>query len=160
MAPSMVSTAGRMPIKLSQGFRALWGGVCQADWWSLGLVLLSLFPGKCRKSNLLLLKKVASATGMFPYYRPSAAKYCPAGAHGCKHTDLILATEMQVKSPLTELGFPVAWVPGKFNWISSTLILFKGRDAFSVGRHRVPCDWELGDGLSSWNEPHTRSSAI
>ena len=26
MAPSMVSTAGRMPIKLSQGFRALWGG--------------------------------------------------------------------------------------------------------------------------------------
>lgn len=76
-APSMISATGRMPRKLSPGFRAL-QGACQADWWSLGLVLLSLFPGKCRKSNLLLLKKVASATGMFPYHRPSAAKYCPA----------------------------------------------------------------------------------
>jgi len=25
----------------------------------------------------------------------------------------------------------------------------KGRDVFSVGRHGVPCGWELGDGLSA-----------
>ena len=33
---------------------------------------------KVQEKQSLLLKKVASATGMFPYHRPSAVKHCPA----------------------------------------------------------------------------------
>lgn len=81
---------------------------------------------KCRKSNLLLLKKVASATGMFPYYRPSAAKYCLLRACWCSWMEpnwTYFSNWNAGLSPLWLNGFPVAGVPGKFNWISSTLAL-------------------------------------